>query len=108
MTISWSILILSGYKTLFELKISSTQDFLDNSFDLNYYSLDKFFPSLFPKWLYETIDFGLIPADTKKSVITVLILVYPDLKSSPTTNTSFLQANSITPGKIVFYGEPLI
>lgn len=64
-TIVWSISILSGYKTLLEAKISSTQLDLDFSLDLNYASEDKFFPSLFPKWLYDTIDNGLIPADTK-------------------------------------------
>lgn len=58
--------------------------------------------------MYETIDFGLIPAETKNSINEVLIFVYPDLKSSPTTKTPFYLANSITPGKIVFYGEPLI
>ena len=34
-TISWSILTDSGNKTLFEAKISSIQDFLEISFDLN-------------------------------------------------------------------------
>jgi len=51
---------------------------------------------------------GLIPAFTKKSAIIVLNLVYPDLKSSPTTNTLFFLANSITPGTREFYGLPFI
>jgi len=38
----------------------------------------------------------------KKSAKAVLILVYPDLKSSPTMKTSFFLANSITPGTKVF------
>ena len=32
----------------------------------------------------------------------------PDLKSSPTINTLFLSANSITPGTKVFWGDPLM
>lgn len=52
--------------------------------------------------------FGLIPAPTKYSTKQVLNLVYPVLKSSPATNTPALSANSITPGTIVFYGDPLI
>jgi len=35
-------------------------------------------------------------------------LVYPVLKSSPTTKTPFSVANSITPSTNVFYGLPLI
>jgi hypothetical protein len=35
MIISWSILVLSGNKTLLEAKISSIQDFLEISLDLN-------------------------------------------------------------------------
>lgn len=48
-TISWSILIESGYKTLLEDKMSSTQDFFVNSFDLNCLSELKFLPSLLPR-----------------------------------------------------------
>jgi len=44
----------------------------------------------------------------KKSAKAVLILVYPDLKSSPAIKTSCFLANSITPGTKVFYGDPLI
>jgi len=58
--------------------------------------------------LYETIDFGLIPAPTKYSTRHVLNLVYPVLKSSPVTKTPFYSAISITPGRIVFYELPLI
>lgn len=54
------------------------------------------------------IAFGLIPAPTKYSTKHVLNLVYPVLKSSPATNTPAFSANSITPGTIVFYGDPLI
>jgi len=82
--------------------MSSTQLFLDFSLDLNYCSEERFIPSLFPRWLYDTIDWGLIPADTKKSVKAVLNLVYPLLKSSPTTKTLCCLANSITPGTKVF------
>jgi len=77
--------------------MSSTQDFFEISLDLNYASEERFFPSLLPKWLYDTIDLGLMPAETRKSTNTVLILVYPDLKSSPTIKTSFFLAKSITP-----------
>ena len=35
-------------------------------------------------------------------------LVYPVLKSSPATKTPLCSANSITPGTIVFYGDPLM
>ena len=52
--------------------------------------------------------FGLIPAPTKYSTRHVLNLVYPVLKSSPATNTPCFSANSITPGTIVFYGDPLM
>jgi hypothetical protein len=50
----------------------------------------------------------LIPALIKKSVIEVLNLVYPLLKSSPTTNTPCYFAKSITPGINEFCGLPLI
>ena len=35
-TISWSILVDTGKRILFEANISSTHDFLDNSLELNY------------------------------------------------------------------------
>lgn len=54
------------------------------------------------------IAFGLIPAPTKYSTKHVLNFVYPVLKSSPATKTPAFSANSMTPGTIVFYGEPLI
>lgn len=52
--------------------------------DLNCLSDERFFPSLLPKWLYETQDLGLIPAPVKKSIKAVLNLVCPVLKSFPT------------------------
>lgn len=42
----------------------------------------------------------------KKSAKAVLILVYPDLKSSPTIKTSYYLANWMTPGTKVFWGDP--
>ena len=48
MTIAWSISVSLSYKTSLEAKISSTQDFFEVSFDLNYLSELKFIPSLFP------------------------------------------------------------
>ena len=50
-TISWSILVESGYKAVLASKISSTQDFFVNSLDLKVFYSAKFLPSLFPKWL---------------------------------------------------------
>ena len=52
-------------------------------FDLNCFSEFRFFPSLFPKWLYDTTDFGFMPALVKKSMKEVLNLVCPVLKSFP-------------------------
>mmetsp|Transcript_6505 Transcript_6505/g.13423 ORF Transcript_6505/g.13423 Transcript_6505/m.13423 type:complete len:226 (+) Transcript_6505:970-1647(+) len=51
---------------------------------------------------------GLMPADTRKSTNTDFILVWPDLKSSPPTNTPLRVARSITPGSTVFCGLPLM
>lgn len=80
---------------------------LEASLDLNCFSEDKFFPSLLPKWLYETQDFGLIPADVKKSMKAVLNFVCPVLKSFP-------MRMPLDPGTLdragtnVFWGDPLI
>ena len=54
------------------------------------------------------MEVGLIPAETRKSTRTDLILVCPDLKSSPPIKTPNLKASSITPGTKVFCGLPLI
>lgn len=104
--ISWSILVDYGNKILLDARISSTQDFLESSLDLNYFSEERFFPSLLPRWLQLTMASGLIPAETRNSVKAVLNLVYPDLKSSPTTKTLFYLASQITPGTRVFCGDP--
>ena len=68
---------------MFEPVISSTQDFLVSSFDLNYLSEERFLPSLLPKWLYETTEARRRPDPIIKSDMTVLNLVCPDLKSFP-------------------------
>ncbi len=73
-----------GSKSLEFCKMSEMHSDFDVYFDLNCFSDDKFLPSLFPKWLYETIDFGLIPAPIKKSMNAVLNFVWPVLKSFPT------------------------
>lgn len=36
---------------------------------------ERFMPSLLPRWLYDTMDVGLMPAPTKKSTSTDFILV---------------------------------
>lgn len=71
------------------------------SFDLNCFYDDRFFPSLFPKWLYETQDFGLIPAPVKKSIKAVLNLVCPVLKSFP-TNIPLEPGTLVRAGQRVF------
>ena len=58
--------------------------------------------------MHDTILTGLIPAETRKSTITLFILVWPILKSSPATNTFFCQAISMKPGTKVFSGAPLM
>lgn len=50
----------------------------------------------------------LIPALTRKSTSTDLILVCPDLKSSPPMKTPLSVASSMAPGTKVFCGEPLM
>lgn len=58
-----------------------------------------FFPCIF-------FSLTLIPALTRKSTSTDLILVWPDLKSSPPMNTPVCMASSMAPGTKVFCGEP--
>jgi len=48
---------------------------LEISLERNCLWLDKFFPSLLPRWLYDEMDNGLIPALTKNSARTDLTLV---------------------------------
>jgi hypothetical protein len=43
------------------------------------------------------MDTGLIPEETRKSVRTDFILVWPLLKSSPPIETFLIEAKSITP-----------
>jgi len=88
--------------------MSSTTLALEISLLLNVCGAERFIPSLFPRWLYDTIDVGLIPAPTKKSTSTLFILVCPDLKSSPPTRTPFSTASWSRPGTKVFCGEPLM
>ena len=77
----------------------------DVSFDLNCFSEDRFFPSLFPKWLYETHDLGFIPAPVKKSMKAVLNLVCPVLKSFP-IKIPVDPGTSVSALQIVFWGDP--
>lgn len=74
-------------------------------FDLNCFSEDKFLPSLFPKWLYDTQDLGFIPAPVRKSMNAVLNLVCPVLKSFP-TRIPFEPGILIRAGHNVFWGDP--
>ena len=69
---------------------------------------ERFFPSLLPRWLYDTMLTGLIPAPTRKSTSTDFIFVCPDLKSSPAINEPCFFASSTSPGTNVFCGEPLM
>ena len=88
--------------------MSSTTLDLEISLERNVCGAERFLPSLLPRWLYETIDVGLMPAETRKSTITLFILVWPDLKSSPPIITLCVSAISMTPGTNVFCGEPLM
>ena len=94
------------YKLLFS-KISLIHSDLEVYLDLNCFSEDKFLPSLFPKWLYETHDFGLIPAPVRNSINAVLNLVCPVLKSLP-IKTPFDPGTFVNAEQRVFCGEPLI
>lgn len=80
---------------------------LEAYLDLNCFSDDKFLPSLLPKWLYETQDLGLIPADVKKSMKAVLNLVCPVLKSFP-IRIPLDPGTWDKAGTNVFWGDPLI
>ena len=88
--------------------MSSTTLDLEISLERNVCGAERFLPSLLPRWLYETIEVGLMPAETRKSTITDFIFVWPDLKSSPPIMTFSRSASSITPGTKVFCGEPLM
>jgi hypothetical protein len=77
---------------------SSKTPALEIFFDWKHLSSERFLPSLFPKWLYETTLASLRPAPIKKSLIIVLNLVYPDLKSLPAKRAPFYFANSTTAG----------
>merc|ERR1719231_238046 len=91
-----------------EPTMSSTTLDLEISLERNVCGACRFLPSLLPRWLYETIAVGLMPADTRKSIMTDFILVWPDLKSSPPIMTLCFSASSMTPGTKVFCGEPLM
>ena len=88
--------------------MSSTTLALEISLLRNVCGAERFFPSLLPRWLYETIDVGLMPAPTRKSTSTDFILVWPLLKSSPPTRTPRSTARRSRPGTNVFCGEPLM
>merc|ERR1719399_1248300 len=105
MTTTWSGCSCGSYSIRFDITMSSTTFDLEISFERNVCGAERFLPSLLPRWLYETIEVGLMPADTRKSTITDFILVWPDLKSSPPIITSRCSANSITPGTNVFCGD---
>jgi hypothetical protein len=66
-----------GSTHLLEPTMSSTTLLLEISFERNCCGADRFLPSLLPRWLYDTIAVGLMPADTRKSVSTDFILVWP-------------------------------
>mmetsp|Transcript_21119 Transcript_21119/g.49876 ORF Transcript_21119/g.49876 Transcript_21119/m.49876 type:complete len:250 (-) Transcript_21119:684-1433(-) len=108
MTTTWSGCSSSSKRMRFDSTMSSTTFDLEISLLRNCEGALRFFPSLFPKWLYETIETGLIPALTRKSTRTLFILVCPLLKSSPAIKTFFSRARSTTPGTKVFCGEPLM
>mmetsp|Transcript_1158 Transcript_1158/g.2620 ORF Transcript_1158/g.2620 Transcript_1158/m.2620 type:complete len:234 (+) Transcript_1158:2234-2935(+) len=107
-TTTWSGCSSSSNSMRFDSTMSSTTFDLEISLLRNCDGALRFFPSLFPKWLYDTIDTGLIPALTKKSTRTLFIFVCPLLKSSPAMKTFFSRASSTTPGTKVFWGDPLI
>ena len=48
--------------------MSSTTLDLEISLERNVCGACRFLPSLLPRWLYETIAVGLMPADTRKSI----------------------------------------
>merc|ERR1719353_621946 len=108
MTTTWSGCSRGLYMIELELTMSSTTFDLLISFERNVCGAERFLPSLLPRWLYETMAVGLMPAETRKSIITDFIFVWPDLKSSPPIITLCFSASSITPGTKVFCGEPLM
>mmetsp|Transcript_21233 Transcript_21233/g.36381 ORF Transcript_21233/g.36381 Transcript_21233/m.36381 type:complete len:258 (+) Transcript_21233:808-1581(+) len=108
MTTTWSGCSCGLYRIRLDMTMSSTTFDLEISFERNVCGAERFLPSLLPRWLYETIEVGLRPAETRKSTITDFIFVWPDLKSSPPIITSCFSASSMTPGTKVFWGEPLI
>merc|ERR1719486_483162 len=98
MTTTWSGCSSSPYRMRLEPTMSSTTLDFEISLDRKVCGACRFLPSLLPRWLYETMEVGLMPADTRKSTITDFIFVCPDLKSSPPIMTSYFSASSITPG----------
>merc|ERR1712224_578477 len=108
MTTTWSGCSSSSYRMRLDCTMSSTTFDLEISLERNVCGAERFLPSLLPRWLYETIEVGLMPAETRKSTMTDFIFVWPDLKSSPPIITLCFSASSITPGTKVFCGEPLM
>merc|ERR1711988_455805 len=82
MTTTWSGCSSSLYRMRLEPTMSSTTFDLEISLDRKVCGACRFLPSLLPRWLYETIEVGLMPAETRKSTMTDFIFVCPDLKSS--------------------------
>mmetsp|Transcript_6551 Transcript_6551/g.24714 ORF Transcript_6551/g.24714 Transcript_6551/m.24714 type:complete len:323 (+) Transcript_6551:170-1138(+) len=107
-TTTWSGCSPGLYKSSFDATMSSTTLLFEISLDLKHWGEERFMPSLFPRWLYETMLVGLIPAPTRKSTRTLFIFVWPDLKSSPPIKLPSRTAASIKPGTNVFCGEPLM
>ena len=107
-TTTWSGCSPGWYSSSFDATMSSTTLDLLISFERKHDGAERFIPSLFPRWLYDTIDVGLIPAPTRKSTKTDFIFVCPDLKSSPPMSDFSRVAASISPGTNVFCGEPLM
>ena len=71
-TTQWSGCSPSLYKRPFDITMSSTTVDLEISLERNCWGAERFLPSLLPRWLYDTIDSTLIPADTRKSTSTDL------------------------------------
>merc|ERR1719487_372299 len=107
-TMQWSGCSPGLYRRPFDSTMSFTTSDLEISFERKHMGAERFLPSLFPRWLYETMDVGLKPAPTRKSTNTDFILVCPLLKSSPPISTLCFSASSTTPGTKVFWGDPLM
>merc|ERR1719326_1808830 len=75
MTTTWSGCSCGSYRMRFEPTMSSTTLDLLISLERNVCGAARFLPSLLPRWLYDTIDVGLMPADTRKSTMTDFIFV---------------------------------